>query len=410
MKIITLAIVLLFTSISYAQDSLSVLFVGNSYIYSNDLPGMLNALTNSLGDELTYDSKTNGGFTFQSHVNDPVTYSKIESKPWDFVILQGQSQEPSFPWGQVNSNTLPPAVQLADSVYSNRYCSQAMYFMTWGREVGDPQWDSINTFYKMNDRLRLAYLRITDSAQASVAPVGSAWRYVRDNSPAIQLYSPDGSHPSVAGSYLAACTFYASIFRKSPVGASYLAGLDPKTAGILQNAAALTVLDSLEFFHLRSNEEVAIADFEVIQNNDVINLTNTSWRATDYLWDFGDGNNSTEENPSHVYLASGDYTIQLVASNECGEDTISMLVSVDVNGIVEKESNWEIRNMGNGHYELDPSSNNMEDEVNLYSSDGKWIGLIEKVNGFNYFKLDMSLYSGGIYILKLGEMTFRIVR
>jgi hypothetical protein len=147
-----------------------VLFVGNSYVNTNDLPNVFKNITNSKGDIVTVDSKTNGGFTFQSHVNDPVTFQKINSKPWDYVVLQGQSQEPSFPYGQVNSATLPYAVQLADSVYANAPCSQAMYFMTWGRQVGDPQWDSINTFDKMNLRLRNAYLRIADSANASVSP------------------------------------------------------------------------------------------------------------------------------------------------------------------------------------------------------------------------------------------------
>ena len=151
-----LSIILFSAILSNAQDSISVLFVGNSYTYVNDLPAMTSNLAISLGDEITFDSKTNGGFTFANQLNDPLTHSKIQSKPWDYVVLQGQSQEPSFPTAQVNANTLPQAVQLADSVYDNRYCSQAMFFMTWGREVGDPQWDSINTFYKMNDRLRLA--------------------------------------------------------------------------------------------------------------------------------------------------------------------------------------------------------------------------------------------------------------
>lgn len=162
---------LFFTVTAYAQDSVSVLFIGNSYVYSNNLPSMLESLTLSLGDELTIDSKTNGGYTFNNHLNDPATFTKLHSKPWDYVILQGQSQEPSFPDAQVNTNTLPQAVRLADSVYANKFCSQAMYFMTWGRENGDPQWEPINTFDKMNARLRDAYVRITDSAQASVAPV-----------------------------------------------------------------------------------------------------------------------------------------------------------------------------------------------------------------------------------------------
>jgi hypothetical protein len=139
----------LFTSfISYSQDSLSVLFIGNSYTYVNDLPTLFLNVTQSLGDNATIDSKSNGGYTFQNHLTDPLTHTKIGSQAWDYVVIQGQSQEPSFPYDQVNINTLPPAVQLADSVYANNYCSQVMYFMTWGRQVGDPQWDSINTFDK----------------------------------------------------------------------------------------------------------------------------------------------------------------------------------------------------------------------------------------------------------------------
>ena len=93
------------TGLMYAQDSASVLFIGNSYTYVNDLPTVFSNLTTSLGDEVTVDSKTNGGFTFLNHVNDPVTFSKIHSKPWDFVVIQGQSQEPSFETSQVNINT-----------------------------------------------------------------------------------------------------------------------------------------------------------------------------------------------------------------------------------------------------------------------------------------------------------------
>ena len=75
----------------------------------------------------------------------------MNSEDWDYVVLQGQSQEPSFPYGQVNSQTLPFAMQLADSAQTISTCSQAMFFMTWGRQNGDPQWDSINTFDK-NER------------------------------------------------------------------------------------------------------------------------------------------------------------------------------------------------------------------------------------------------------------------
>ena len=160
-----------FYSFSFSQDTLSVLMIGNSYTSFNNLPVMLDNLSSSLGKSTTVNSKTNGGYTFELHANDQITYNNINDKIWDYVILQAQSQEPSFPWAQVNSQTLPYAVQLADSAHQVSPCTQAMYFMTWGRENGDPQWDSINTFNKMNLRLRNAYLRFADSSQSSVSPL-----------------------------------------------------------------------------------------------------------------------------------------------------------------------------------------------------------------------------------------------
>ena len=59
--------------------------------------------------------------------------------------------------------------------------------------------------------------------------------------PGVELYADDKRHPSLAGTYLAACTVYAALYRKSPVGSSYTAGLDPKLAGSLQAAAWETV-------------------------------------------------------------------------------------------------------------------------------------------------------------------------
>ncbi len=403
MKILLAALSFSFGIFSVAQDSLSVLFIGNSYVYSNNLPSMLENLTLSLGDELTIDSKTNGGFTFNNHLNDPNTFTKLHSKPWDYVILQGQSQEPSFPFSQVNANTLPQAVRLADSVYANKYCSQAMYFMTWGRENGDPQWDSINSFYKMNDRLRLAYLRISDSAEASVAPVGSAWRYVLDNYPSIQLYSGDGSHPSVAGSYLAACTFYTSLFHKSPVGATYLAGLDATTAGLLQNAAAITVLDSLTTFHLRTNEEIAIADFSYDQSGSTFTFTNSSWRSTDFLWDFGDGNTSIEVNPVHTYVNPGNYTVSLIASNECGEDTLALFGQVQTNALKEV-SPMRLSQISSSSYQLDLQGFL---SVSLVNTNGQLLKSyrLSELTDHSKLMIDLSSFSSGIYFLKVETLT-----
>jgi PKD repeat protein len=408
MKKLVFIFSLCFSLSCLAQDSLSVLFIGNSYTYANDLPTVFVNLTNSLSDIATVDSKTNGGFTFQNHLDDPATHVKIESKKWDYVVLQGQSQEPSFPTAQVNQATLPPAVSLADSVYANWYCSQAMYFMTWGRQNGDPQWDSINTFDKMNVRLRNAYMRIADSANASVSPVGMAWKYVRDTYPTINLYSGDGSHPSMAGTYLAACTFYASLFRKSPVGATYFAGLDPTIAGQLQGAAEIAVLDSLDTWHLQSTESLTVADFGFQLSGNTVSFTNSSSYATDFTWYFGDDISSIESNPVHSFQYDGTFNVELIASSECGIDTVMVPVTIQYWGIGETDYHILLKTMDDGTYILE-SSEGFFGEIILMDAQGRHLSS-NTLTGQKTFVLPSDSSGSGIYFVRTPTGTYRVFK
>jgi hypothetical protein len=382
------------------QDTASVLFIGNSYVATNDLPAAISQLSVSLGDFVNFDSKLNGGYTFLNHYNDPLTYTKINAQDWDYVVIQGQSQEPSFPTSQVNNQSLPYAINLVDSVYANSNCSQAMYFMTWGRQNGDPQWDSINTFDKMNSRLRDAYLRFADSAQASVSPVGIAWKYVRDNYPTINLYSGDGSHPSIEGTYLAACTFYTSIFRKSPVGASYNMGLDPLVASQLQTAASLTVLDSLETWKLKPSDSIVKAAFVGTQNVNPIQFTNQSYRADAYSWTFGDGGQSIEINPLHYYAAPGIYNVQLVAYSSCGADTAQLVFNAEVFSVEEMNVSCTLQALGNDLFKITWDDKIKFDRMAFISTDGRNLLsqiLLNKDFGANEITLDCSKISNGVY-------------
>ncbi len=410
MKNLLVLLSLILSNLLFCQDSLSVLFIGNSYTYVNDLPGTLNSLTLSLGDKITYDSQTAGGATFQVQTNTPAVFTKIKSKQWDFVVLQAQSQEPSFPTSQVNTGTIPYAIQLADSIYVNKFCSQIMMYMTWGRQNGDPQWDSISTFNGMNGRLRDAYLRIMDSVQGSMSPVGSAWRYVRDNYPSINLYSSDGSHPSTEGTYLAACTFYASLFRKSPVGASFNSTIGQTNASILQNVAALTVLDSLGLWNLHDLSELTISDFVVNQNNESVALLNQSLKADQFSWNFGDGTSeSIEENPTHTFTSNGTYTITLIASSSCDSDMFS--IDVNVNNLSD---NALVSTLGSINYKILCLLDNQY-QIQFFSSENIHIQLYD-VNSklqmsksllTNEFNIDLSNLENGIYILNIETDKFK---
>ena len=402
MKTLLILALIIMSSLSMAQDSVSVLFIGNSYIYTNDLPNTFKNLALSLGDITTVDSKTNGGYTFQNHVNDPLTYQKIHSKPWDYVILQGQSQEASFPYGQVNTATLPFAVQLADSAYANTACTQVQYFMTWGRQNGDPQWDSINTFNKMNKRLRDAYLRIADSSHSSVAAAGPAWKYTIDNYPTINLFSADGSHPSVAGTYLNACVFYSSILKKSPVGASYLAGLDQLTATTLQNIAALTILDSVSTWRLKHHDSLAQVNFTYVTGSSSIEMQfqGTGDYVNTYSWSFGDDFYSNEQSPTHTFGYNGVFPVELVGTGACGSDTVVQLITINTVQVQEfDENNFTIKQTGENLIEINFVNDKFStDMIEIYSVSGEKIPF--KTLNSSDTKLELYITAkGGLFIV-----------
>lgn len=71
------------------------------------------------------------------------------------------------------------------------------------------------------------------------------------------------------------------------------------------------------------------AAFGVSLNLNVLTVTNNSTDASSYLWDFGDGTTSNQENPSpHEYLENGNYTVTLIAYNECGSDVATVEITV----------------------------------------------------------------------------------
>ena len=344
--------------------------------------------------------------TFSGHASAALTYTKINSNDWDHVVLQAQSQEPSFPDTQVDTETIPFAMQIADSVYANNYCSKVLMYMTWGRENGDSQWAPISTFEGMNTRLRNAYLRIADSVQGSVSPVGSAWRVVRELDPTIQLYTGDGSHPSAAGTYLAACTFYASIYQKSPVGSMFIGSLNPSVASVLQNAANTTVFDSLDTWNIEPMSEFTQSEFSFMNNNPSVDFSNESEHATNYIWNFGDSQSSIEENPSHTYSTLGTFTVELIANSPCDSDTVSYDVEITSLGINDIESNgFVLKNDQNGLFSIVSNSIIISGEV--ISLDGKKLS-VEMINN----SFDLSTLPSGLYLINIltkdGYTSFKV--
>ena len=125
--------------LSLQAQTTRVLFIGNSYTSVNDLPEMTRQLALSLGDTLIVANSSPGGYTFQQHTANAATQGLIDQGNWDFVVLQEQSQLPSFPPSQVAAECLPYAQALVDTIRAHSPCAEPVFYMTWGRQNGDAQ-------------------------------------------------------------------------------------------------------------------------------------------------------------------------------------------------------------------------------------------------------------------------------
>ncbi len=215
-----------------------VFFLGNSYTAVNDLPFTFAALAWSAGRRVDTTVLAPGGWALADHATDPDTQSTLAASRWDWVVLQEQSEVPSL---ESDRQTLMyPAAR--DLVRMARAANaQPMFFDTWAHQDGWPQ-NGLRDYASMQSAIDDAYTFIASEQHAAVAPVGQAWAQVVADDPNPALWQGDGSHPTSKGTYLAACVFYAAIFKTSPLGLGYHPWVSDGDARELQQAAADVVL------------------------------------------------------------------------------------------------------------------------------------------------------------------------
>lgn len=298
-----------------AQLKRKVLFLGNSYTDVNNLPQLIHDLAISVGDTLIYDKNTPGGYQLESHFNDATSKAKIMAGGWDYVVLQGQSQEPIT----YTSGFLTAGINLYNLIKQYNSCAVTMTYITWGRKNGDagncPFFPEACTYQGMDSALKSKYLYLSNFINGEASPVSVVWNYIRKNHPNIELYQTDESHPSEAGSYAAACCFYASIFKKDPTLITDNFGLSTTDANIIKNAAKTEVYNKLSMWNFR---KLPSSNFNYYLGKGVNEIYFTPTKSDikqTYLWNFGDGVTSTIPFPSHTYLSNGTYTVTLTTTN-----------------------------------------------------------------------------------------------
>ena len=244
--------------------SISVMMMGNSYTSANSLASLVEGVMDAEGYNATVQSVTSGGMKLPAHWQNVNTSgdqwnTTLRGASWDYVVLQDQSQVPSFPTTDVAwQQSKDAAVNLSDAIEDEG--AETMLFMTWGYRDGDSLNSFNNNFTTMQSRLTEGYTRYAENISNAgnsvwIAPVGLAYKTVHDavvadgDDPTVSgnlfydLYASDGSHPSLSGSYLAACVFHSSTTGETCVGSNATVNLNASVKLALQQAADDTVFN-----------------------------------------------------------------------------------------------------------------------------------------------------------------------
>ncbi len=246
MKKVTVIFFLCYYLLANGQgsDTLKVLFVGNSHTYFNNMPILFDSLSKSAGRPVITGMSAPGGYTLQQHSTTPATLNKIEQGNWHYVVLQEQSQIPTI--NRLRFSSMYPGARRLDSLIT-AYNETTAFFMTWGWRfggqmiIGGDSSPYFANYFHMQESVRVAYESIAVELSAKVCPVGLAWKRARTIDTLVELWQDDNYHPTLKGSYLAACVFYSVFFHSSPTGLSYTAGLSLQDALFFQDIAWQTL-------------------------------------------------------------------------------------------------------------------------------------------------------------------------
>lgn len=327
-------LLLLFTSIQAVHSQeLNVLFIGNSYTHYNNMPKIFEYLAKSKGKNVYADSIAVSGSTLKQHTERPSTYKKIKARNWDVVFIQGFSRELAQDSLTVATETIPYVRMIVDSLQKYSPCSSIYFYMTWGYADGYALEEYNNTYDKMQENVKRGYFQMSRHFHFPIAPVGMVWQQVREQHPEINLYVTDKEHPNPSGSFVAACTFYASIFKESPVGGSAPSKVSSAVVAPIERMAEKVVLGNLAAYNLDTIQHPAmeippVLNFTIRETWTNIVVTNQTKNCPDIHWDFGDGSTSKTPNPKHYYDKSGTYTVTLHVMKNCQHYVLKKRITV----------------------------------------------------------------------------------
>lgn len=221
------------------RNSPRILFVGNSLTFTNDLPQMVEQLCRKSGINARVEQVTKGAHTLNRFAfaasGRPIDkqmrqqlMSQLKKKKWDYVVLQGQRHE-----AVTDVSDMRKAVAALEPLIKKAGAQMVLY-ETWAPEKGHFDYNGSSKIAanpnEYQSKIASTYYSLAEKHKCALSPAGIAFARAQVIYPDIELFNSDKLHPSAAGTYLSACTMYATLFGKSPEGISYYPPISGKNA------------------------------------------------------------------------------------------------------------------------------------------------------------------------------------
>jgi hypothetical protein len=395
-----------------AQDTLRILFIGNSMTSVQDLPGLLTNLASSNGKTIITGQNTLGGYFLSDHVTDPVSIS-LMAQGFDYIVVQEQSSGNILP--VIPGSSIIRPIGIIDSI-AKANCSKILLYATPGYPETHP-W-SVEPYVDMQADIIYKYTNAARSVRAAYLPTAHAFRDVINNYPSItgMWASPTDYHPGIKGQYLHACVLYSVLYNESAVGSPAPLGISISEANMLQQTAWNQVKDSA-YVHGYYKINQFHTDFSVESDSlsvTVIDSSSSMINKKMIYWGDGDSSLITPvlfqdfNKVTHNYSQVGNYIIaQKVWWSVCdsGEVIKNISLPLSINDIDNNPNLFIVYpNPANNLIEIKTKQSKIESiQLQIFDTQGKIIMSNQKsiINGG--LTIDVSSLPNQLLFLKITD-------
>ncbi|HEY2736362.1 MAG TPA: DUF4886 domain-containing protein [Polyangiales bacterium] len=211
-------------SVSVARETsggLHVLMIGNSYTMHHTLHVMLQRVAAGVpgGTPLIVDAEAHGGYSLRNHLHNGQALARIRNGHYTHVVLQGHSLSAIDHPDQLAAD----AERFKQAIDASS--ARTVFYETWARSPEARLYATskiAHSFAEMTSLVDAAYFGLSQRLGAGIAPVGRAFERALVQHPNLALWGSDGSHPTVAGSYMAACVLYGALTGADPRASAYV--------------------------------------------------------------------------------------------------------------------------------------------------------------------------------------------